>query len=551
MSGEGTRRGTAGTLAAAAALAAWGALAAAYVARLDGRAQDDHYITYRYARNLAEGEGLVYNPGERVFGVSEPGLALLLAALHAAARVDVPHAATALYAAALVVLALVLLDEARRRGGSTLGALLGGTLLLASSAVWTNHGSAGALVLALLAIAARVAGERPGLAGALAGAAVWMRPDGAAGAALLGLLLTWERRRLPLRYTAAAGVVVLVGLAAAWAWFGTPLPETVAAKRADALARYGDGWQVAAAFWRQAADLAPRHFGESWRALVVVGLLGLIPLWRWNSPEAVAPGPRAGRFPGPRPDAASPFPGRAVRLLALHAGAVALAYSVLGVPFFSWYLLPVLAALLYGVGFAVAAAAAWIDGLARRSGSSRRRASLAVVVALLAAAPLLVPFGRAAWRWREGFSGYGHLETYRRAAEWLRRETPPDTSVAYVEIGVLGYDSRRPIVDLMGLVTRETRPYVAARDLAGAFLASPAEIVVFHTRGRMRPLLRRLWFQCAYAPVVRFDDRGGGGRLTLYRRLPGAAAAKPPRPSSCTPGGGGLRALTGSYRSSG
>ena len=30
--------------------------------------QDDAFITYRYARNLARGEGLVFNPGERVEG---------------------------------------------------------------------------------------------------------------------------------------------------------------------------------------------------------------------------------------------------------------------------------------------------------------------------------------------------------------------------------------------------------------------------------------------------------------------------------------------------
>ena len=40
---------------------------------------DDAWITYRYAYNLAAGDGFVYNPGERVFGTSAPGYALLLA----------------------------------------------------------------------------------------------------------------------------------------------------------------------------------------------------------------------------------------------------------------------------------------------------------------------------------------------------------------------------------------------------------------------------------------------------------------------------------------
>ncbi|MBU6216640.1 MAG: hypothetical protein KGR17_08545, partial [Acidobacteria bacterium] len=38
---------------------------AAWVIRF---AQDDAFITYRYSRNLARGEGLVFNTGERVEG---------------------------------------------------------------------------------------------------------------------------------------------------------------------------------------------------------------------------------------------------------------------------------------------------------------------------------------------------------------------------------------------------------------------------------------------------------------------------------------------------
>lgn len=46
---------------------------------------DDSYITLRYARNLVEGRGLVFNPGERVEGYTHP-LWVLLAALSLALR---------------------------------------------------------------------------------------------------------------------------------------------------------------------------------------------------------------------------------------------------------------------------------------------------------------------------------------------------------------------------------------------------------------------------------------------------------------------------------
>ncbi len=43
---------------------------------------DDAFITLRYARNLAEGQGLVFNAGERVEGFSSPLWTLLLAGFH-------------------------------------------------------------------------------------------------------------------------------------------------------------------------------------------------------------------------------------------------------------------------------------------------------------------------------------------------------------------------------------------------------------------------------------------------------------------------------------
>jgi arabinofuranosyltransferase len=41
---------------------------------------DDGYVTFRYARNLAKGLGLVFNPGERVLGTTSPLFTFLLAA---------------------------------------------------------------------------------------------------------------------------------------------------------------------------------------------------------------------------------------------------------------------------------------------------------------------------------------------------------------------------------------------------------------------------------------------------------------------------------------
>ena len=95
------------------AFAVWAAVALFLVLRLDGRSIDDFFITYRYAQNLVQGEGFVFNPGERVFGTTAPGFGLLLAALHLLSDVAIPQLATATSGASLVFIAILLLLENR------------------------------------------------------------------------------------------------------------------------------------------------------------------------------------------------------------------------------------------------------------------------------------------------------------------------------------------------------------------------------------------------------------------------------------------------------
>src|SRR5262249_53479206 len=68
---------------------------------------DDAYISFRYARNLADGYGLVFNPGfERVEGYSNLLWVLLLAGAHACGLV-IERVAPVLSLAATVGLALL------------------------------------------------------------------------------------------------------------------------------------------------------------------------------------------------------------------------------------------------------------------------------------------------------------------------------------------------------------------------------------------------------------------------------------------------------------
>ncbi|HTQ81078.1 MAG TPA: hypothetical protein VMM92_13850 [Thermoanaerobaculia bacterium] len=485
-------------LAVVLLLLCWIALAGWIAWRLAGKAQDDFFITYRYAWNLAAGQGFVFNPGERVFGTTEPGLGLLLAGLALLTRQEIPALGTAVTAAALVGIAALLLLGAARRGQRRQlhrlpEAAVGGTLLLSSTFLWANHGAGAFPALLLLLLAARLGPERPLLSGLAAGLAVWVRPDAAVGTGILGLLLWGERRRLPWIYGFVAGATI--GLGALWAtWvLGSPLPNTLLAKHAMAVA--SPGGPVGAAFWPRALPLLYRHVGDWWLYAVLLGALGQVPLLRSGD--------------------------RAARLLSLFGLTLVVLYPVLKVPFFPWYSVPVAVALLYGVAAAAGALGRRLPG------------ALGPAAALALLSPVLFTLLPAGWQWLQAYDWYPHLKSYREAALYLHQRSQPNDAIAYVEIGVLAYYSRQPVDDLLGLVTPAVLPYVEKNDLPGAFLLKPTPWVAYHTRGRMGPLLDRRWFWNAYEDVAHFKDPGGDGELTLFHRRPGSAL-----PESLPPGMG-------------
>ena len=105
---------------------------------------DDAYISFRYAANLAEGHGLVFNPGEYVMGYSN---FLWVAVLAAGEWLGVasPRAAPVLGIALGWALLVLLAGQLRSAFGSPWPALAGGLLLATNGtfALWRAAGLEG------------------------------------------------------------------------------------------------------------------------------------------------------------------------------------------------------------------------------------------------------------------------------------------------------------------------------------------------------------------------------------------------------------------------
>jgi arabinofuranosyltransferase len=219
---------------------------------------DDAYISYRYARNLAAGLGLTFNPGERVEGYSNLLYVLLLAPAFLIARDSAIHPIAVALNGVCAVAALVLFQRRLLDRDGHGPAALAAVLFAAWPALWlwNASGMETALVLLLqIALWAEVTRDdgaqriRP-LVVVLA-LLVLARADGVVGAGI-GVLFLALRRDGARARAGALAVALSTAALVGWrlAYYGHPLPNTYYAKVSGPLTvRIGDAA-------RQLGDLA-------------------------------------------------------------------------------------------------------------------------------------------------------------------------------------------------------------------------------------------------------------------------------------------------------
>ena len=214
---------------------------------------EDAYITYRYSLNLADGNGPVFNVGERVEGYSNFLWMVLLALPRTVADVDIVLLARAL-GVVCTLGALIMLHLLVRRvtGNGSAGVLA--AMLTAGAGSVAAYGPSGLeaplFTLLVLAVAYAAIADRPALAGALAALATMTRPDGAVVAVVVWLwLLARHRWRAPVLFAAAALLLAAPWTAWRLAYYGHLLPNALAAKSGlDLSWQLYSGWSYLVGF---------------------------------------------------------------------------------------------------------------------------------------------------------------------------------------------------------------------------------------------------------------------------------------------------------------
>ncbi len=384
---------------------------------------DDAFIFFRYARNLVDGHGLVFNPGEAVEGYTSLTWTLIIA-LGMLAGLDPTAVAQGLGALCALGLAAVAWRFAARLGAGFWGRLLALTALaclpsLGATAANGLESAAFALSAGVLLLLASRDAPPLGLL-VLAGVfALLTRPEGVLVAlgALLWSGIVERRAGRPIASALAGASAIAAAFAAYLLWrhatYGQWLPNTYYAK-SDLLS------------WRVTSGLSylARAATETWLAVAV-----LCGLWLAAAPNDDAPAPS-------RP-----------HLLALAFAASWLALIVWeGGDYFPGqrFLLP-----LFPI------AAAWLGAALERLLAARRPA-LATAALAAAAVPLAIgwPAIHAEVRVHSDL-----VEVWRLIGQGLHENLPPGRSIALSAVGVIPYEAGLPTLDLLGL----TNAHIARR----------------------------------------------------------------------------------------
>jgi hypothetical protein len=410
------------------------AIAAALMWPLRDYVTDDTYIHLQYAKHLAQGQGLVFNPGERVYGCTSPLWVALIADGMAFGLDGLAVARGLGFAATLAAVGLFL--QLARRTLRTPAVRVAATIAWAGHAWmlrWSMSGMETPLAVALI-LAGFVAftegrqwGARPVRTGALWALAALTRPEAALLLLLWGafLLIDAENREGLRRLVAGAlppAIIYGGWLLFARFYFGTFWPQTLSAKSAA-----GTGLEA--------------QLDNLWRQARIVGATDALPIAMLVL-AAVLGGRRM--FNGARPGAAAQrlVPWAWVTMLPL-------LYCARGVPVISRYLLPLLPIVQW---------LAWRASESWWLGPDASRTRRATVLAAVAAAAML------AWNlvvWRN--TVVPQVRTFSPAlnaslvrwGRWFDEHAPADASIGTPDIGAIGYFGRRSVVDFAGLVTPE------------------------------------------------------------------------------------------------
>ena len=417
---------------------------------------DDAYITYRYARHLASGQGFSYNPPLPDFGTTTPLYTLLLT-LTALLGINIPSASLFFCGISLFTITALFALYGWRQGyglGTYLPALM--VMLLPGSVLILGMETAfyTALIYITLYLAAR---KQYTLAIIFAAMATLTRYDGLLVAVLVISFEWYVKKILPIKRGLLYVGILFIWFLYATLTFGSFLPNSFLAKTGEFSGNlFLD-------------ELTPHLFLlTGFFSTVVVPnwviFFGLIAFFLISGVWV------SGMYP---------------RLVLIWCFLYLSAYALLGIRYtFHWYYYPPLPGMILVFVLSVQT---FREKVCEKF---NWLSAQGLVVLLLVPIFTIIALGNVRLVQQADTTPAlgGRNAVYTLAAEWICQHSSEETTIAVPEIGLIGWYCDRKIIDPYGLVSPEMIPYVQNGDrLAGVIALRPDLIVITNVPKDGRP----------------------------------------------------------------
>jgi len=444
---------------------------------------DDSFITFRYAENIASGKGFVYNEGERVLGTTTPFYTLLLALL---VKLGLPIVWVAriinIGADCLTGTLIFLLLRKFKLGVATFAAFF--YVLFPRVIVWSVSGMETSLyVLFIVASLYFYHKENFNLTFLFLGLTVLTRVDGI----ILGLAILLDfvlrYKRFPTKIVLGSFGVVLPWLIFSFVYFGSPIPNSVAGKKALYSGTFWETpkWRILWEFFflktKVGWPLLALSLAGVYRVLTKAKPYGIIVLWTFLY----------------------------FFFFFFSDTKIHMWYYV---PFYLGYLILVALGLDFAFEKTKGIWIKWFD-LSRHKtkfflNPKTLRTSFLSIVLILAG---LIYFHQMKRTFILITAEQITLEDiHKEIGLWLFENTQPKDTVCATDIGYMGYYSDRHILDQDGLVSPQAIPFIKDRNRLGLLRKyKPAYFVTGFYGPYFSQVIESEWFKNNYEKQTTFS----------------------------------------------
>jgi len=473
---------------------------------------EDSYITYRYAKNLADGNGFVYNQGEKFPGVTSPFYALILA-LFGVLGFDIPSMGGLLSAISLGLSLLLIYRLTLRKGYPSIG-LLGGAFILFCPWFLMTFGSETYFQLLMITAAFYFYDQKKTLLTAsFCALAFLVRADGILVVAVILSDYLITKKRLPLK----EGLIFILLCAPFFLFyyvsFHSFLPSTLSAKQAQ----YASGlwWRFLPGTLNFMRLLVKENMLlASFFPLLIIGSLALLlscRIWKLMTTWVI-----------------------------LHT----LGYFLLKVSFYHWYSVPLILVLMlmsaFSVRFLTLFPRFFNDHRIKnwRGKIFNQEINLSLVkfkevdaylkwsyriLSLFLVAIVIVALAGGIKSYSRTFKSFPFpkLQLYTKAGKWVAENTPLDASVAFIEVGYFGYHAQRKIIDLVGLITPGVSDHIRTRDFQWAVKNYKPDYFIYNPefKGWLEPTIEQPWFKEGYEKIMELNHPGFPFTLIVFKKM--------------------------------